>query len=104
MRVRAQHLFKFARSLTILAAQMATDNGYTAVVDALANVNMPKVSHLDSLKAQEKSVKDQKRVLAKHIKQERRRQKNVAKRLSKLPTNEILEFIASKMKAAAATN
>ena len=51
------------------SSAMATDTSYTAVVNALANVNMPDVDHLTSLKGQEKAVKDQKRTLSKQVKQ-----------------------------------
>ena len=84
------------------SSAMATDTSYTAVVNALANVNMPDVDHLTSLKGQEKAVKDQKRTLSKQIKQERRRQRNVAKRLNKISTNDVLEFMAGNLKAATA--
>ena len=83
---------------------MATATPFYAALSALSNANVPEVSVLDNLKSEEKSSRERKRVLSKAIKQEKRRVKNLNKRLNKIPVEEVLAHFAAKLQAAPTAN
>ena len=69
---------------------------------ALASPSVLDKTDLEKLKEQEKAVAFQRREIRKSIKKERRRERNLHKKLSKIEPSDVLEFLKRKLAAPVA--
>ena len=83
-----------------MATTADSAGSYDAAVQLLSQINEPAHSKMALLKQEEKTVRERKRTIAKSIKKEKRRVRDLQKRLSKLPVADVLEFISAKVRVA----
>lgn len=81
----------------------AIDAPIAAALAALTG-SAPEVSALEALTSQEKEKKQERRHLQKLVKKEKRRLKNLGRRLNKLDANEVLMFLQTRLSSPPSTS
>ena len=78
------------------------DNTVNAALQALrsATSSENEVTLLEGLVEEEKIIKARRREVAKNIKKAKRKDRNLAKRLNKLETTDVLDFLKRRLRAA----
>ena len=79
-----------------MASASAASEPVALALAALCN-SVQSSSELQNLLLQEKDMKIQKRAVAKQIKKERRKEKQLRKSMSKLDAKDVLQFLARKL-------
>ena len=69
-----------------------------AAVQFLSQINAPAYTQMELMQQEEKRVRDRIRKVANEIKQETLRMKQLHKRMSQLPVQDVLEYISAKVR------